>query len=115
MATILFSLMKVCCSCTAWFGLAAGVGDDELHLLAEHAFGDFGRDLLDQIVAAVDVLDGELHALEFVLALHRVGAGARHRGADGDGRPASRPARCPSPACRRRSRHESETADRKGA
>ncbi len=76
--------MKVCCSCTALFGLARRVGDDQLHLLAEHALGDLGRDLLDQRMAAVDVLDGELHALELVFALHRIGAGARHGRADGD-------------------------------
>jgi hypothetical protein len=65
--------------------LGAAVGNDELHLFAEHALGDLGRDLLDQLMALVDVLDRKLHALELVLALHGIGAGARHRGADGHG------------------------------
>ena len=34
-------------------------------------------------MAPVDVLDGKLHALELIFALHRIGAGARHGGADG--------------------------------
>ena len=76
--------MKTCCSCTALFGLAAEVGDDQLHLLAEHALGHLGRDLLDEIIALIEVFDGKLHALEFILALHGVGACARHRGADRD-------------------------------
>ena len=62
--------------------LGGGVGDAELHFLAEHALGGLGRNLLEQFVAFIDVLDGKLVALEFVLALHRVSAGARHRGAD---------------------------------
>ena len=74
--------MKVCCSCTAWFGLAAAVGDDELDLLAEHALGHLRRDLLDQVMAFIDVVDGELHALELILALNGVRAGERHGGAD---------------------------------
>ena len=41
----------------------------------------FGENLLHQLVAGVDVLDRELPALELVLALHRIGAGARHRDA----------------------------------
>ena len=61
-STALFSVMKRCCACTASFGLAAEVGDAELHFLAEHALGGLGRDLLDQLMAAVDVLDRELHS-----------------------------------------------------
>ena len=62
--------------------LGGGVGDAVLHFLAEHALGGLGRDLLDQLMAAVDVLDRELVALELVFALHRIGAGARHGNAD---------------------------------
>src|SRR5262249_34049515 len=43
-----------------------------------------GRDALDERVAGVNVLDGELPALQLVLALLGVGAGARHRDTDGD-------------------------------
>ena len=43
------------------------------------------RDLPDQRVPRVDVLDRELIALQLVFALHRVSAGARHRDADEDG------------------------------
>ena len=81
---ILFWLMKVCCSCTALFGFAAEFGDDELDLLAEHALGHLRRDLLDQVVALVEMLDGELHALELVFALRGVRAGAGDSGADCD-------------------------------
>jgi len=41
----------------------AGVGEDEVHCLAEHALADLGRDLLDQLVALVEVLNRELPAL----------------------------------------------------
>ena len=64
--------------------LGAAIRDHQIDLLAEHALGDLGRDLLDQRMAGVDMLDGQLHALEFVFALHRIGAGARHGGADAD-------------------------------
>ena len=64
--------------------LRGGVGDAVLHLLAEHALLGLRRDRLDQRMAVVDVLDRELVALELVLALHRIGAGARHRDADED-------------------------------
>ena len=59
-----------------WLG--GRVGDHQFDLLAEHAFGHFRRDLLHQVVAVIDVLDGELHAFELVFARHGVGAGARH-------------------------------------
>ncbi|MGY3287689.1 hypothetical protein ACVWWP_000756 [Bradyrhizobium sp. LM3.6] len=65
--------------------LGRGIGDAELQLFAEHALAGLGRYLLDQIMAAVDVLDRELVTLELVLALHGVGAGARHRDADEGG------------------------------
>ena len=74
------------------FGLAAEFGDDELHLLAEHAFCHLRRDLPDEVIALVEVLDCELHPLELVLALDGVSARARHRGADRD-RVALRPGR----------------------
>ena len=81
-STALFSVMKRCCGLHRLVRLGGGVGDADLHFLAEHALAGLGRDLLDQLVAAVDVLDRELPALELVLALHGVGAGARHRDAD---------------------------------
>ena len=67
-------------------GLGGGVGDDQRHLLAEHALVTLGAICLMHVVSLVDVLDGELHALELVFTLRRVGAGARHGRADGDGR-----------------------------
>src|SRR5262245_13947558 len=63
-------------------GLGLGVGDTILDLLAQHPLAGLWRNLLDQVVSTVDVLDGELVAFEFVLALHGVGACARHRDAD---------------------------------
>ena len=81
---ILLSLMKVCCSCTASFGLAAEFGDYQVDLLAKHAFRHLWRDLLHQVVAAIDMLNGELHALELILTLHGIGPGAWHRRADVD-------------------------------
>ena len=62
--------------------LGGGIGDAELQLLAKHALLRLRRDLLDQFVALVDVLDRELIALELVFTLHGIGAGARHRHAD---------------------------------
>src|SRR6185312_11835412 len=44
-----------------------------------------GRDRLHQRVTLVDVLDGELHALELVGPLGRVATGERHAGAGVDG------------------------------
>ena len=82
--------------------LGRGVRDAVLQFLAENTLGGLGRDLLDQLMAAVDVLDREFVALEFVFALHRIGAGARHGNTDenrGAGR--TRPDRSRSPACRR--------------
>ena len=64
--------------------LGGTVGDEQVDLLAEQALGDLGRDLLEQRIAVVDVLDRELPALELVFALHRIGAGARHGGGDID-------------------------------
>ena len=64
--------------------LGGGVGDEQIHLLAEHAFGDLGRDFLQQRIALVDVLDRELLALELVFALHGISAGTRHGSADVD-------------------------------
>ena len=87
MATILLSLIKVCSRLHRIVRLRAAIGGDQLHLLAEHALRHLGRDCLDQRMAFVDVLDGKLHALEFVFALRRIGAGARHSGADGHRRP----------------------------
>ena len=89
--------------------LGFGVGDAELHLLAEDALGGVRRDLADQFVAGVDVLDRQFVALQFVLARHRVGAGARqadpdeHGGAGDAGGPAAerrldRPAQRHGPA-----------------
>ena len=83
--------------------LGGGIRDAVLQFLAEHALGGLGRYLLDQLMAAVDVLDRELIALEFVFALHRVGAGARHADADEHrGTGLHRPDRCRSRAVRRR-------------
>jgi len=62
--------------------LGGGVRHLQLQLLAEHALLGPGRDALDERVAGVEVLDGELPALQLVLALLGVGAGARHRHAD---------------------------------
>ncbi len=67
-------------------------------------------------MSLVDVLDGKLHALELILALHRVSTGPRHGGADRH----RRALRAGRPGAERRlivgeSRHERETADRKGA
>ena len=58
--------------------LGLGVCHDILHFLAEHALLGLGRYLLDQLITFVDVLDGELHALELVFARFGVSAGARH-------------------------------------
>src|SRR5262249_2004971 len=65
--------------------LCGAVGGEQVDLLAKQALANLGRDLLEQRIAVVDVLDSELPTLELVLALHRVGAGARHGGADTDG------------------------------
>ena len=74
-----------------WFGGA--VGRHELDRLAEHALVHFRRDRLHQRMVFIDVVDGELHALELVVARSGVRAGERHRGPDGDriARRASRP------------------------
>ena len=76
--------MKTCCSCTALFGLAAEVGDDKIDLLAQYALGHLGRDLLDQVIALIEVFDRKLHALELILALDGVGARTGNGGADRD-------------------------------
>ncbi len=100
--------------------LGAAVGDHQVHRLAEQALGDLRRDLLKQRVAVVDVFDRKLIALELVFALHRVRSGARHGGADVDGR-ARRTVR-PSAErrlilCERRrdKLHHLRAAERKGA
>ena len=55
--------MKVCCVLHGLVRLGGRVGDDQIDLLAEHALVDLGRDLLDQRVAGVDVLDRKLYPL----------------------------------------------------
>ena len=75
-------------------GLGLRVAGDELHLLAEDAVAleGLGRHGVEQaaVALAVEVLDGELVGLEFVLALLGIGAGLRHVEAERDGRARSR-------------------------
>ena len=66
------------------FGLAAEIGDNKIDLLAQYALGRLGRDLLDQVIARIEVLNGKLHAFELILALNGVGARTRNGGADRD-------------------------------
>ena len=73
--------MKTCCSCTALLGFAAESATTRLTCLPKTPFGHLGRDLLDQVVALIQVFDRKLHALELILALNGVGAGS------GNGRP----------------------------
>src|SRR4029077_17336031 len=65
--------------------LGGRVGGQQIFFLAEQALRDLWCDLPEQRIAAIDVLDRKLPALKFILALHCVGASARHCGRDIDG------------------------------
>src|SRR5262249_2336306 len=64
--------------------LGGAVSGEQVDRLAEQTLADLGRDLFEQRIAVVDVLDRELPALELIFTLHGVGAGARHGGTDTD-------------------------------
>ena len=70
--------MKRCCACTASFGLAAESATPYFSSLPSTPFLVLGEICLISGWPALMCSIGELVALELVLALHRVGAGARH-------------------------------------
>ena len=113
--------MKVCCSCTALFGLAPESATTSFTSLPSTPLVILGAIFLISSWPSLMCSTASCHAFEFVFALHRIGAGARHGGADGDGRALpSRPAKCRAAADLRRTRLRTKskrpgTAKREGA